>query len=159
MPPLLRTDVVDVYVARRGTLGLEFLQLRRREPPLAGTWQPIMGHTHDGERAEACMWRELREEAGLRASDGAFRGAWALEQVHPFFIRELDAVLLSPRFVVEVSREWRPVLDDEHDAVRWVQEAKVEEMFLWPGQQASVREACSVLRGSPASEHLRVPVP
>jgi 8-oxo-dGTP pyrophosphatase MutT (NUDIX family) len=154
--PTLRCDVVEVYVARRATLGIEYLQLRRREEPMRGTWQPIMGHVEANETALRAMWRELWEEAGLLQDDQAIVGAWALEQVHPFFIASQDCVMMSPRFVVEVRGEWKPTLNAEHDSHRWVQEAKVDDLFVWPGQKLALREASSVLRGDATESLLRV---
>ncbi len=136
--PALRTDLVDVYVFRRGAaLGgdVELLQLRRTRPPAAGTWHPVMGHVENGEAAIATAIREAREETG--ADRAAIVGFWALEQVHPFFVPELDAILLSPRFAIEVARDWRPRLDAEHDAWRWV---RGPAWFLWPGQRRAVEE-------------------
>jgi dATP pyrophosphohydrolase len=175
MPPTLRTDILEAHIARRSSLGLEFLQLLRATPPLAGTWQPVLGHIRDRETAVAAMWRELREEVGLsrvggeggadagarealEASAGSTApiGAWSLEQTMPYYISKLDAIVLSPRFVVEVPVGWAPTLNHEHKAHRWVVESLVPEMFVWPSQHAAIREAASLLRGAPGEEHLRV---
>jgi 8-oxo-dGTP pyrophosphatase MutT (NUDIX family) len=155
--PTLRSDVLDIYIARRASLGLEFLQLRRIHEPMAHTWQPIMGHIEHDEPTIKAMWRELWEETGLLADDPAILGAWALEQVHPFFIAKADCIMLSPRFLVEVTTTWKPTLNDEHDQHRWVQEAKVDDLFLWPGQKLTLREAASVLRGDATEPMLRLP--
>lgn len=152
--PRIRTDVVDVYVARRGALGLEFLQLRRARDPLRGSWQPIMGHIEAGESAVQAAKRETKEEVGLERS--AALGLWQLEQVHPFFLAGSDEIVMSPRFVTEVGLAWKPVLNQEHSEFRWVQEAKVGEMFVWPGQRAAIAEASRVLRGDVGEEGLRV---
>ncbi len=154
--PTLRTDVLDIYIVRRATLGLEFLQLHRRHDPLAGTWQPIMGHIEDGEATIKAMWRELWEETGLLADDPAILNAWGLEQVHPFYLAKLDCIMLSPRFLIEVTSAWKPTLNEEHDQYRWVQEDKVDDMFLWPGQKLVLREAASVMRGDATEPLLRL---
>lgn len=162
--PRLRSDVIDVYVFQRsphaprplasahpvsgmdsdaqGTARSDayFLQLLRSGPPLADTWHPVMGHVEAGETAVACAWRELREELGLERSDPRLRGLWALEQVHPFFIAELDAIVLSPRFAAEVEPGWSPKLNDEHSEFRWVAARDVNRLFMWPGQHQACRE-------------------
>ena len=142
--PRVRTDVVDAYVFRisdpRRAGAAELLQLRRAQDPMAGTWQPLMGHIEAGETALLTLGRELGEELGLDVAGPAVRGVWALEQVHPFFLPELDAIVMSPRFAVEVAPGWEPVLDDEHDAHRWVPIDHAPRAFLWPGQLASLRE-------------------
>lgn len=138
--PVIRADVVDVYVFRRAPQGVEFLQLRRAREPLAATWHPVMGHVEPGETGPACAAREAREEIGLDVRSSACLGFWALEQVHPFYVHQIDAVVLSPRFVCEVAGGWEPSLNDEHDASRWVSERDADGAFLWPGQRATLRE-------------------
>lgn len=139
--PRVRTDVIDVYVFRRVDAGeVEFLQLLRAGPPLANSWHPVMAHIEAGEKAVGCLWREMREELGLDKADPSLLGAWALEQVHPFFIAELDAIVMSPRFAAEVGPHWSPTLNDEHSAHRWVKALQVTSMFMWPGQIAACRE-------------------
>ncbi|MCA3004185.1 MAG: NUDIX hydrolase [Planctomycetaceae bacterium] len=130
-----------VTLARAGEPGL--LQLRRNKDPLRGTWQPIMGHIEPGETAVDAALRELREEAGLGSEDGVLEGVWALEQVHPFFIWQIDCVVLSPRFLAVVKPGWEPRLNAEHDAARWVGVyggAEVDRAWVWPGQRAAVAE-------------------
>lgn len=195
--PRVRTDVIDVYVFQRtdkpprpvvgasaastswGGItpdtgadlapGVYFLQLLRAQDPLGGTWQPIMGHCEQGETAVQCALRELEEEAGLRRGDSALRAVWALEQVHPFFIAALDAIVLSPRFAAEVEPGWTPRLNDEHSAHRWVHARDAmrasgggggggEGAFMWPGQRAAAREVVESLmvEGSASRDRLRV---
>lgn len=150
--PELRTDVVDVYVFRRRGNRIEFLQLHRRGEPLKATWQPIMGHVHRDETAVSCARRELREEVGLASGSRALLGFWALEQVHPFFIAQMDAIFLSPRIAAEVPAMWAPRLNSEHDKARWVPSAKVDECFMWPGQIGAIREILGLLRAGSLSE-------
>lgn len=153
--PNVRTDIVDVYIFReRAGEGpaAEFLQLLRAAEPLAGTWHPVMGHVEQGETAVEAALRELREEVGIEAGRGGLLGLWALEQVHPFYIASIDAIVMSPRFVAKVGRAWEPTLNAEHRAHRWVNDASE---FMWPGQKLAVREVrdeildpLSVSRGS-----------
>ena len=149
MSARLRTDVVDVYIVRHTSDGaIEFLQLRRVEDPLRGTWQPIMGHVDDAETSSAAAIREMLEEAGLRRDDAL--AMWALEQIHPYYIARLDAVMLTPRFAALVSDRWTPRLNDEHDAFRWVPQSQVAQSFVWPGQRACCAEVVALLRAPDA---------
>jgi 8-oxo-dGTP pyrophosphatase MutT (NUDIX family) len=156
--PLIRTDVVDVYVVRRVGERVEVLQLLRAREPLKGTWHPVMGHVEVGESAINCAKRELREEIGLEFGDPRLLGLSALEQVHPFFIAAIDTVVFSPRFCAEVAPGFEPRLNDEHVNARWVPLAEARRYFVWPGQCASLREISEhILPGdSLARGHLRV---
>lgn len=138
--PRVRTDIVDAYLFRRRARRVEVLQLRRAAEPLKGTWQPVMGHARPGETAIACLWREVREETGLRRGGDDLLGAWALQQVHPYFVAALDALVMSPRFAIEVSPTWQPRLNREHDAARWVDARRPGASFMWPGQALAVRD-------------------
>ncbi len=156
MSAQVRTDVVDVYVVRVHNAATEFLQLRRAEEPLRGTWQPIMGHVDSGESSLAAALREMLEEVGLERRDTL--AMWALEQVHPYYIARLDAVMLTPRFAALVPDSWTPRLNAEHDDTRWVTCAEVETNFVWPGQRACCAEIASLVEhpDSPAAITQRV---
>jgi len=123
-----------------GGVEVYFLQVLRQGPPLADTWHPVMGHVESGETAVACARREMREELGIGPPASPLLSLHALEQVHPFFIAELDAIILSPRFAAEVSPGWSPTLNDEHTDFRWVAARDLGAMFMWPGQIASCGE-------------------
>lgn len=156
-------DLVDVYIARETGATIEFLQLRRVAQPLSGSWQPVMGHIEGTETAQACAERELGEEVALRGGDPRWLGWWQLEEVHPYFVAALDAVVLSPRFLALVRGDWRPDLSGEaaHDASRWVRAEQTREMFMWPGQWRACEEAAGLLftRESSTERALRLPLP
>lgn len=140
---VVRSDIVDVYIFRRrlgGNSPLEFLQLLRTAEPMGGTWHPVMGHIEEGETAIECAIRELQEEVGLALADAALVRLFALEQVHPYFIPQINTIVLSPRFAAEVSAQWTPTLNDEHADFQWTAESEVYRHFMWPGQMAACRE-------------------
>lgn len=159
----IRADIIDVYILRRERGAISFLQLLRSAAAeaLAATWQPVMGHIESDETAAACAVREVGEEVGLYPHDSAWRGLWALQGVHPFFVARIDAIVLSPRFALEVAPEWRPVLNAEHTAWRWVGEAEIDDTFMWPGQRAACREAVELHRmpGAAGLPWISVPLP
>ncbi len=173
--PRVRSDIVDVYIARvseparvsrshdyespdtRIPASIELLQIKRARDPLAQTWQPVMGHIETGETAIAAALREVREEVGLDVHSDMCTGMWALEQVYPFYIASIDCIVLSPRFVAVVSAAWTPTLNSEHSEWRWVAEHDVRAMFMWPGQAAAIADLGPIVRGtSPALGHSRV---
>ncbi|MDP1662521.1 MAG: NUDIX domain-containing protein [Phycisphaerales bacterium] len=135
-----------MYVLRTVGTSFEVLQLRRVEVPLAGTWQPVMGHIEPGETAITAAAREAGQELGLNLADEQrCTDLFALEQVHPFFIAEWDAVILSPRIVAVVGEQWEPALDGEHDAHRWLPIDSAPASFMWPGQRAALAEIVGLL--------------
>ena len=163
--PTLRTDIVDVYVFRCRKPGhacdVEFLQLRRAASAvLPGSWQPVMGHTLDGETAAQAALRELREETGFAPGAGV-EAAWQLEEPNAYFLARLDCVMLSPCFAVRVAAGVEPTLNPEHDAARWVKRDATDRAFLWPGQRKAVAQIVrDVLEpGSPVEAVLRVRLP
>ncbi len=160
--PSIRTDVIDVYVFRRAfsdpVAPVHFLQIRRTRTPMRGTWQPVMGHIEPGERALDTAVRELHEELGLAPAAQALLGLYQLEQTYPYFLAEIDQIVLSPRFAAEVAPFWEPTLNAEHDAARWVAPADVESAFMWPGQIAALREIQTHILNpaAPARPNLRL---
>lgn len=117
-----------------------------------------MGHIERDETAVATALRELGEEIALSPADPSWRGFWALEQVHPYFVREIDCVVLSPRFAAQVDASWAPTLNHEHSEFRWIPWVGVERSFMWPGQKAACREIAAELAPSDslARDRLRI---
>ncbi|MFN0131954.1 MAG: NUDIX domain-containing protein [Phycisphaerales bacterium] len=154
--PRLCADLVDVYIFRRAP-AVEFLQLRRAEGSLIGTWHPVMGTIEAEEGSAACARREVFEEVGLAAGDAAWLGFWGLQGVHPYYIARRDAIMLTPRFAAEVAEAWTPRLNHEHDNWRWVPLGDVPRLFMWPGQRAAIEEVVSaIIAGGAAEAMMRV---
>lgn len=160
--PRLRSDLVDGYLFRRRGETVELLQVRRAgSADLApATWQPVMGHVQHDETAVDAIVREIAEETGLRRSQ--FLGFWQLQQVHPYFVAALDAVVLSPRFVVEAPAEWSPTLNREHDGFRFIDLTTPgwREQLAWIGQRHAVDELLEwiVLGSQDQRNRLAIPI-
>jgi len=146
MNPRIRTDIIDVYVVRPTADGHELLQLRRCTPPLEGTWQPVLGHLHEAETAEAGARRELLEETGLSEATQPGATFTPLPGVYPYFLAMRNEMVLSARFLAIAPEHWTPTLDREHDDSRWVPLEDAEHQCHWPDQASSVREIRSILR-------------
>ncbi len=168
--PSVRSDIIDVYIFRRASAtpasrDIHILQLLRATEPMGQTWQPVMGHIEPNETAVMTALRELKEEVGLAPSSPGFKGMWALEQVYPYYIADLDCIVLSPRFAVEVAPEWSPTLIAEHSRARWIgvpfhAGQPGVDFFLWPGQKLCVGDLVRDIVPVDAltRERLRVPV-
>lgn len=157
----IRADIVEAHVFRvTPGGGVEFLQLRRTREPMRGAWHPVLGHCGAGERSVACVVRELREEIGLDVRSDSCEGLFALEQVHPFYVATIDAVVCGPRFAARVTGAFTPRLNEEHDGARWIGAASVEDACVWPGQRLACAEILRELVGpaSLAREAMRVRV-
>ena len=148
-PVPIRTDLVDAYIFRH-TNTIQFLQLLRATEPLHATWQPVMGHIEDGETAIDAVIREVWEETGLRFDGHASPPLYALEQIHPYYLPRRNAIMMSPRFAVEVDSTWTPRLNDEHTDARWIDASDVGTHFMWPGQRAAISE---ILDGLASETH------
>lgn len=147
--PAVRTDIAELHVVRAVEGGAELLQLLRAQSPMAGTWQPVMGHIEAGESAVGAIVREAREELGLELAGPGAR-LYALEQSVPYFLPGRDAIFLSPRFACVVGGGFAPVLNEEHDDWRWLRlptDGEGLEGALrgvhWPSQRVAVREIVS----------------
>jgi 8-oxo-dGTP pyrophosphatase MutT (NUDIX family) len=154
----IRYSMVSCYVARPTADGIahEFLQLRRaKDDYMGGTWQAIYGQSEAGETPVQAVMREMREEAGLAPAE-----LYRLDQVSTFYIASRDTMWHCIPFCAIVSREQLVVLNDEHDAARWVHISDVERLFMWKDNRDAIRDIQHhILTDSLAKPFLRIPLP
>ena len=101
---------------------------------------------------------------------------WSCSPVYPFFIAELNRIVLSLRFVVEVAGDWMPILGKQHVSFAWgglsvnvintacgpaLDGLRESEWRDWPGMWATVLEIAKAgangeLSGQSAFPLLRV---
>jgi dATP pyrophosphohydrolase len=153
-----RTDSVSVYVVRPDAAGTsyEFLQLRRVATSRlgGGTFQNVRGGIEPNETAWQAALRELREEASLRP-----REFYRLGTIETFYISQDDTLWHAVPFCAIVERDAPIVLNDEHDAVRWVPLAGAKDAFIWANEWPVLDEIERVILGNgPAKPHLRIEV-
>ena len=153
----VRTDSVSVYVVRSDAAGShEFLQLRRvaSERLGAGTFQNVRGGIELDESAWEAALRELREEAGLRPIE-----FYRLGTIETFYISQDDTLWHAVPFCAIVDRASEVVLNDEHDAIRWVPVRNALNAFIWANEWPVIEEIKRViLANGPAKPHLRIDV-
>lgn len=161
----MRTDIVELYIARMSTSGheqFEFLQLRRVETPMAHTWQPIMGHVERGETAIQAVLREAYEETGIDLQSSSVH-AYQLEQSTPYFLGQRNEIVLPARFLALLLEPMQVTLNQEHDALRWITDSAADHRerdaaWFWPSQRIAIAEASELLRSrdSRLAQELRV---
>ncbi|MET7680361.1 (deoxy)nucleoside triphosphate pyrophosphohydrolase [Streptomyces sp. NPDC005423] len=117
--------------------GDRVLAARRSAPPeLAGRWELPGGKVEPGERPEAALVRELREELGVDAETLArVPGEWPLKP--PYVLRVWTARLLTG------SAAPRPLQD--HDALRWLAPGEIWDVEWLDQDVPAVRETLARL--------------
>jgi 8-oxo-dGTP pyrophosphatase MutT (NUDIX family) len=135
---IVRHNKIAVFVTRagadRGTH--EFLQLHRAPgDEIGGTWQTVRGTIEGGETAVQAGLRELGEETRLTP-----REFYRLGSVETFYDAADDAIVHSVPFLALVERDAKIVLNEEHDAVRWVAAAEADHFFMWPSEKPLLKE-------------------
>lgn len=145
-------DAVAVYVYHRvGGGEVEFLQIRRAEkaPSYAQTWQVVYGGIEEGETAVEAALREVKEEIGCVPA-----AMWQVEYVETFYFKPKDQVVMMPVFAVELERAAQIVLNQEHDAFRWIREAQIANDVLWKTQREAMGLILQSLRQPTAARGL-----
>jgi dihydroneopterin triphosphate diphosphatase len=154
----VRYDMVSVFIVRPDATGRsqEFLQLRRAPDDFMGnTWQTISGRPEDGEAAWQGALRELKEEAGLVP-----REFYRCGFISSFYISVQDTLWHATTFCAIIDRKDEVVLNEEHDAYRWIARESADEQFMWPTDRNVIQHICrDLLDNGPAKVHLRIPLP
>jgi 8-oxo-dGTP pyrophosphatase MutT (NUDIX family) len=151
----VRVSLVDVYVVRMASTGLEYLALRRaRGGRCPGSWESVHGHIEASEPPAEAAARELVEETGLISER-----LYNLSRVELFYQHRNDEVALVPVFVAFVSAAARVRLGAEHDAFEWLALEPARARFAWPRERRAL-EDINLLLGSgdagPVEDVLRV---
>jgi 8-oxo-dGTP pyrophosphatase MutT (NUDIX family) len=125
-----------LVVVRRGA---DFLVLHRSQQ-FGGYWHLVAGGVEEGETAAEAAARELREEVGLEAPvvelDRSF--TYGHEPWEPVEAR-FDEVTVEC-FLADGPAGWEPVLNEEHDDVRWCSARDAQELLFWPEPRELVRD-------------------
>jgi len=121
---------------------------------MGGTWQPVSGAIEPGETAWQAAIRELHEEAGLAPVE-----LYRLPVVNTFYISDGDTLWHSVPFCAIVDPAEPVVLNDEHDALRWVARCDADKAFMWATDRSAIAELCrTILDDGEAKPYLRIQV-
>ncbi|HEX8522185.1 MAG TPA: NUDIX domain-containing protein [Tepidisphaeraceae bacterium] len=150
-----RSDMITLFVVRPAELGAshEFLQLHRESGDYLGnTWQLVRGTVEASETATQGALRELKEETGL-VPDEMYR----LASVESFYLPHDDTLWHSVAFLAIVSRAAQVVLNEEHDAHRWVGRERMMQEMMWASERMLFPDLCrDVLDQGAAKPYLKV---
>jgi 8-oxo-dGTP diphosphatase len=97
----------------------------------AGKWNGLGGKLEAGETPEECAIREIREESGLLVVDPILRGVITFPQ----FSRGEDwytYIFVAEQFTGEV-------IDSNEGVLAWVENDKLLDLNLWPGDRIFLR--------------------
>ena len=127
--------VVGAAIWRSGRL----LAARRSAPTaLAGGWELPGGKVDPGESDEQALLREIREELGVAVElEGRVGADWPLAP--GLVLRVWNARLTGP------AADPLPLQD--HDELRWLAPAELDDVDWLPGDRAPVQAAASTCQG------------
>ena len=111
--------------------GSEFLLLHRS---IEDYWHVVAGVVEDGESFAEAARRELREETGLDTpiADLGMRQRYRVpDDMRAEYLAGVDEVAVET-FIVNVPRDWEPVLNEEHDYYRWLSLSEATRIAHWP---------------------------
>ena len=121
-PPL--PTVLVVAVALIDVDGRVLIAKRPEGKQLAGLWEFPGGKVEPGERPEAALIRELREELGIEVTESCLAPFVFASHAYP------DFHLLMPLYL---CRRWSGVVvAHEHSALAWVKPAKLSDYEMPP---------------------------
>jgi dATP pyrophosphohydrolase len=159
---IIRNDLIGCFIARKNESGdgYEFLQLRRAASDyMGGTWQTVAGCMESGETAWQAALRELKEETGL-VPEEFFRSGIVGSFYIPGPTAEDDQLFHQIQFLAVVRRDADVILNDEHDAIRWIARTEIDEKFMWPEDRNILRHLCEdILDGGLCAPYLRITHP
>jgi len=122
--------VLVVAVALIDTDGRVLIAQRPEGKQLAGLWEFPGGKVEPGERPEAALIRELREELGIEVSESCLAPFVFTSHGYDSFH------LLMPLYL---CRRWSGVVQArEHSALKWVKPAKLSDYPMPPADEPLV---------------------
>jgi len=97
-------------------------------------WHVVSGGVEEGETFAEAAARELREETGVEAhvvDVGVQQSYRVPDEWRGEYLAAVNDVAIE-NFAVEVSQDWEPVLNEEHDHYRWLSPTEAIAIAHWP---------------------------
>jgi len=118
--------------------------LKRAEDQIyPAVWQMVSGkikensfptsETATSEKATETAVRELKEETDLTPLK-----MWVAPKVNSFYSSQSDSICLIPVFAVQVKKDSKVIISDEHSEYKWVTSDEAKRLLAWDGQRKAV---------------------
>jgi len=128
------SNLIEVHIFRETDLAIEFLLLKRAEDQIyPAVWQMVSGKIKESEKAFETSLRELNEETNL-----THLKMWVAPKVNSFYSSQTDSICLIPVFAVQVKKDSKVIISNEHSEYKWVTSAEAKRLLAWDGQRKAV---------------------
>ncbi len=128
------SNLVEVHIFRETESAIEFLLLKRAEDQIyPAVWQMVSGKIKESEKAFETSLRELKEETNLTPLK-----MWIAPKVNSFYSSQTDSICLIPVFAVQVKKDSKVVISNEHSEYKWVTSNEAKRLLAWDGQRKAV---------------------
>lgn len=128
------SNLIEAHIFRESESGIEFLLLKRAKDQIySAVWQMVSGKIKENEKAFETSLRELREETNLTPLK-----MWIAPKVNSFYSSQSDSICLIPVFAVQVKKDSKVIISDEHSEYKWVTSDEAKRLLAWDGQRKAV---------------------
>ncbi len=128
------SNLVEVHIFRETENAIEFLLLKRAEDQIyPAVWQMVSGKIKENEKAFETSLRELKEETNLTPLK-----MWIAPKVNSFYSSQTDSICLIPVFAVQVKKDSKVIISNEHSEYKWVTSDEAKRLLAWDGQRKAV---------------------
>ena len=128
------SNLVEVHIFKETENAIEFLLLKRAEDQIyPAVWQMVSGKIKEGEKAFETSLRELKEETNLTPLK-----MWIAPKVNSFYSSQTDSICLIPVFAIQVKKDSKVIISDEHSEYKWVTSDEAKRLLAWDGQRKAV---------------------
>jgi len=128
------SNLIEAHIFRETESGIEFLLLKRAKDQIyPAVWQMVSGKIKENEKAFETSLRELREETNLTPLN-----MWIAPKVNSFYSSQSDSICLIPVFAVQVKKDSKVIISDEHSEYKWVTSDEAKGLLAWDGQRKAV---------------------